>query len=76
MHRKNIHLMPIRKKNSKRRGNPALEKIRKKKRRMIESAFSCIEKLLPRSVHAVTIEGFKLKATLFVLAYAFSKVIF
>ena len=74
--KKNIYLMPIRKKNSKRRGNLILEKIRKKKRRMIESAFSCIEKLLPRSIHSVTIAGFKLKITLFVLAYAFSKLVF
>ncbi len=73
---KRIYLMPIRKKNSKRKSSLIIEKIRKKKRRMIESAFSCIEKLLPRSIHAVTIAGFKLKTMLFVLAYSFSKIVF
>jgi hypothetical protein len=71
--KKQIHLLPIRKKNSKRKGSPFLEKIRKKKRRIIESAFSCIEKLMPRSIHAVTKAGFELKALLFVLAYAFNR---
>ena len=70
----NIHLQPIRKKNSKRKSSGFLEQIRKKKRRIIESAFSCIEKLMPRSIHAVTINGFQLKAMLFVLAYGFYRV--
>ena len=70
---KNLYLMPIRKKNSKRKSSLFLEKIRKKKRKIIESAFSCIEKLLPRSIHSVTIAGFKLKTMLFVLAYAFCR---
>lgn len=74
--KKGIYLIPIRKKNSKRKGSGFLESIRKKKRRMIESAFSCIEKLMPRSIHAVTIAGFELKSLLFVLAYAFNKVAF
>jgi len=73
---KQIHLMPVRKKNSKRKGGGFLAKIRRRKRKMIETAFSCIEKLMPRSIHAVTKAGFELKATLFVLAYAFSKVTF
>lgn len=74
--KKNIFLIPIRKINSKRKSSLFLEKIRKKKRRMIESAFSCIEKLLPRSIHSVTIAGFKLKTTLFVLAYAINRLVF
>jgi hypothetical protein len=73
---KQIHLMPIRKGNSKRKGGGYLSTIRKKKRKVIETAFSCIEKLMPRSIHAVTKAGFELKATLFVLAYACSKMIF
>lgn len=72
---KQIHLAPIRKRNSKRKSSGFLEKIRKHKRRMIETAFSCIEKLMPRSIHAVTRAGFELKAMLFVLAYAFSNLI-
>jgi len=73
---KQIHLLPIRKKNSKRRGGGFLAKIRAQKRKMIETAFSCIEKLMPRSIHAVTKTGFELKAILFVLAYAVSRVSF
>ena len=71
--KKQIHLIPIRKKNSKRRGSRFLEGIRKKKRRMIETAFSCLEKLMPRSIHAVTKKGFELKTLFFVLAYAFNR---
>lgn len=73
---KQVHLMPVRKKNSKRKGGGFLAKIRRRKRKAIETAFSCMEKLMPRSIHAVTRAGFELKVTLFVLAYAFSKVIF
>ena len=73
---KQLHLMPVRKKNSKRKGGGFLAKIRRRKRKMIETAFSCIEKLMPRSIHAVTKAGFELKAMLFVLAYAFNKVAF
>ena len=71
---KQIHLLPIRKKNSKRKGGGFLARIRKKKRKMIETAFSCIEKFMPRSIHAVTKRGFELKTMLFVLAYAVSRI--
>ncbi len=73
---KQVHLLPIRKKNSKRKGGGYLAQIRRRKRKAIETAFSCIEKLMPRSIHAVTKIGFEFKVTLFVLAYAFSKVAF
>ena len=68
-----IHLIPIRKINSKRKSGSFLENIRKKKRRMIETLFSGIERLMPRSIHTVTMAGLILKTTLFVLAYAFRK---
>ena len=70
---KQIHLLPVRKKNSKRKGGGFLAKIRRKVRKKIETAFSCIERIMPRSIHAVTKAGFELKATLFVLAYAINK---
>ena len=73
---KQIHLMPIRKKNSKRKGGGYLAKIRRRKRKMVETALSCIEKLMPRSIHAVTKAGFELKVMLFVLAYAVNKMLF
>jgi len=67
---KQVHLIPIRKVNSKRKGSEFFENIRKKRRRMIETLFSGIERLMPRSIHAVTIAGLVLKSMLFVLAYA------
>ncbi len=73
IHEKQVHLMPIRKVNSKRRSNRSSEDVRKKKRRLIETLFSCIERTMPRSIHVVTIAGLILKTTLFVLAYAFKK---
>ena len=73
---KQVHLLPIRKKNSKRRGGGYLAKIRSKKRKIIETVFSCIGRLMPRAIHAVTKAGFELKALLFVLAYAFNRMIF
>ena len=72
--KKQIHLLPIRKKNSRRKGGGFMAKIRRKKRKIIETAFSCIKRLMPRSIHAVTKKGFELKSMLFALAYAFSKV--
>jgi len=73
---KQIHLQPIRKKNSKRKGSGLLAKIRRKKRKIIETTFSCIEKLMPRSIHAVTKAGFELKVTLFILAYGINRLCF
>ena len=43
-------------------------------RKAVETAFGEIEKLLPKSIHAVTGSGFELKVYLFVLAYSFSGV--
>jgi hypothetical protein len=73
---KQIHLMPIRKCNSKRKGIDFWAKLRRKKRKAIETAFSCIEKLMPRSIHAVTRTGFELKVIFFILAYAVNKIVF
>jgi hypothetical protein len=73
---KQIHLQPIRKKNSTRKGSGLWAKIRQKKRKIIETTFSCIEKLMPRSIHAVTKAGFELKVTLFILAYGVTRLCF
>jgi hypothetical protein len=37
---------------------------------MVETAGSLIEQLLPKSIHAVTSQGFELKVALFVIAYS------
>src|SRR5215471_18158086 len=41
-------------------------------RKMIETAGSLIEQMLPKSIHAVTPQGFELKVALFLVAYSLS----
>jgi hypothetical protein len=69
---KNIALLPIRKSNSKKHYTHSLTQSIKIKRRNIETAFSTIATRFPKSIHAVTERGFKLKIFSFILAYAFS----
>jgi len=63
-----IRLQPIRKKNSKRPLPAYVIYLQEHARKMIETAGSMIERLLPKSIHAVTAQGFELKVALFVLA--------
>jgi Transposase DDE domain len=63
-----IQLAPDRKKNSKRPMPPWLRFFLKLYRNQVETAGSMIERLLPKSIHAVTAKGFELKVILFVLA--------
>jgi hypothetical protein len=63
-----IHLLPIRKKNSKRALSPSVNFVQRYHRKRVETAGSLIEQLLPKSIHAVTSQGFELKVALFVIA--------
>ena len=63
-----ILLAPDRKKNSKRPMPPWLHFFLRHYRNQVETAGSLIERLLPKSIHAVTAKGFELKVILFVLA--------
>ena len=63
-----IHLLPIRKKNSKRALPPYISFVQSYHRKRVETAGSLIEQLLPKSIHAVTSQGFALKVALFVIA--------
>jgi hypothetical protein len=63
-----IALRPVRKKNSKRPFPPWVRYFQRLYRQAVETAGSLIERLLPKSIHAVTAEGFELKVVLFVLA--------
>jgi hypothetical protein len=63
-----IMLLPIRKKNSKSALPPEVAFVQHYYRKMVETAGSLIEKLLPKSIHAVTPQGFELKVVLFVIA--------
>lgn len=63
-----IQLSPIRKKNSKRKLPPWEEYLQARGRKMVETAASNVERLLPKHIHAVTPAGFELKVVLFILA--------
>ena len=61
-------MKPIRKKNSKRPFEPWIFYAQSTYRKMVETAGSMIERLLPKHIHSVTPQGFELKVGLFVLA--------
>ena len=63
-----INLSAMRKKNSKRPVPPWIRYLQQHYRQMVETAGSMIERLLPKSIHAVTAQGFELKVVLFILA--------
>ena len=63
-----IKLLPLRKKNSKRVVPAYVEFVQRIKRKVVETTGSLLTQLLPKSIHAVTPEGFELKVMLFVLA--------
>jgi hypothetical protein len=65
-----IHLYPIRKKDSKRPLPPYIAYVQHYYRKRIETVGSLIERMLPKTIHAVTAKGFELKVFLFVLAYS------
>ena len=56
----------MRKKNSKRALSPSGTFVQSYYRTRVETAGSLIEQLLPKSIHAVTSQGFELKVALFV----------
>lgn len=66
-----VHLCPLRKKNSK-RAVPLWETyVRQLERKYIETTGSLITQRFPKTIHAVTAAGFELKIVLFLLAYSF-----
>jgi DDE family transposase len=65
-----IQLVPMRKKNSQRGLPPYVSFVQQYHRKRVETAGSLIAQLFPKSVHAVTAQGFELKVALFVIAYS------
>lgn len=63
-----VELLPLRKKNSLRPVPPYMTYLQASIRKIVETTGSLIERLLPKSIHAVTAQGFELKVALFVLA--------
>lgn len=67
-----LNLLPLRKKNSHRSLPTWLTYLLASCRKIVETAGSLIERLLPKHIHAVTTRGFELKVALFVLAASFN----
>jgi len=63
-----IELLPLRKKNSLRPVPAYMTYLQACVRKIVETTGSLIERLLPKSIHAVTAKGFEIKVALFVLA--------
>jgi hypothetical protein len=59
----------MRKKNATRAVPPYVTSVQHDHRKMIETVGRLIERTLPKTIHAVTAEGFELKVFLFVLAH-------
>jgi hypothetical protein len=65
-------LSPIRKKASKRPFPPYSAYVQQDYRQRSATVGSLIERMLPKTIHAVTAAGVELKVFLFVLAYSFN----
>jgi Transposase DDE domain len=63
-----IHLSAMRKCNSRRPVPAYVQFLQHYKRKVIETSGSLISQFLPKSIHAVTAQGFELKIMLFALA--------
>jgi len=63
-----MELIPLRKKNSLRPVPAFMTYFQASIRKVVETTGSLIERLLPKSIHAVTAKGFEIKVALFVLA--------
>lgn len=68
-----LHLTPMRKHNSKRPFPPWMRYLQAHFRKAVETTGSLLERLLPKSIHTVTAEGFELKLVLFILALSISR---
>ena len=64
-----IELKVMRKKKSKRPDSPCQQYIKQQTRHYIETVFSSITRVFPKSIHAVTYDGFLLKLEAFLMAF-------
>ena len=71
-----IEIVAQRKDNSKRKISPALNYILSTTRKRIETTFSCITQLFPKTIHAVRAKGFELKITMFILVYSLRSMLY
>ena len=70
-----IAVLTARKSNSKRKDEPWVTCLKNHYRKRIETTFSAITDLFPKSWHCVTTKGFFLKALLFLMAYQYDKIL-
>lgn len=70
-----IELLPMRKQKSRRSQPPYMRFLQFTYRKIVETTASLVERLLPKSIHAVTALGFELKVVLFVLACSISYIV-
>jgi hypothetical protein len=63
-----IQLRPLRKKNLTRQEPGYFQYLQHLYRKMVETAGSLIQRLLPKSIHATNARGFEIKVVLFILA--------
>jgi Transposase DDE domain len=68
-----IEFAPSRKKNSKRSDDCWRSYYKQLMRKRIETVFSQITSLFPKHIHAVTLDGFLLKLSMFIIAFALGK---
>ena len=64
-----ISLKVMRKKNSKRQDSPWIQYVKQYTRHYIETVFSGMTRVFPKSIHAVTYQGFILKLEAFIFAF-------
>jgi hypothetical protein len=69
-----ITLQVMRKRNSQRPDAPWVAYLKQVTRHYIETVFSAITCRFPKSIHAVTMDGFLLKLTTFILAFTLESV--
>ncbi|KAA6349619.1 hypothetical protein EZS27_002947 [termite gut metagenome] len=70
-----IRLLAARKANSKRPHEPWVEYLISISRKRIEVAFSDIAKYLPKTIHAVTQNGFLIKLIAFIWGYTLDRML-
>ena len=68
-----IHLMALRKRGSVRADSPCWVYIKQTIRHYIETVFSQITLRFPKTIHAVTFEGFLLKVSCFIWSYGLER---
>jgi Transposase DDE domain len=68
-----VEFAPSRKSNSKRSDDVWRSYYKQLMRKRIETVFSQMTNLFPKHIHAVTLDGFLLKVSMFVIAFALDK---